>query len=138
MSTKPVPEINDLNRIFYEGTAKGELRLCRCRSCGELFRFTHPLCPKCWSNQLDHVVASGKGKVESFTIAHMPPYDAWAADVPYVIALVMLDEGVRMMANVAIDGADIAIDMPVEVWFERRGAVAIPQFRPALQGSSTA
>lgn len=130
MSGKPIPEVNDLNRSFFEGTALGELRLCRCRSCDALFRFTHPLCPTCWSNHFDHIVASGKGRIESFTIVHMPPFDAWAADTPYVIALIMLDEGVRMMANVAIGTADIAIDMPVEVWFEQRGAIAIPQFRP--------
>lgn len=131
MSGKPVPEVTDLNRAFFEGTAKGELRLRHCRSCGELFRFAHPLCPNCWSDSLDHVVASGKGKVESFTVVHMPPYEAWASSVPYVLALVALDEGVRMMSNIDIDVADVAIDMPVEVWFEQRDAIAIPQFRPA-------
>lgn len=129
MSGKPVPEITELNRAFFEGTAKGELRLRHCRSCGAVFRFTHPLCPDCWSDTLDHVVASGKGSVESFTIVHMPPYEAWAADVPYVIALIKLNEGVRMMANIDIDVADVTIGMPVEVWFERRDTVAVPQFR---------
>jgi len=129
MSGKPVPEITEMNRAFFEGTARGELRLRHCRSCDAVFRFVHPLCPDCWSDALDHVVASGKGTVESFTIVHMPPYEAWAADVPYVIALIKLEEGVRMMANIDGDGADVAVGMPVEVWFERRDDVAIAQFR---------
>jgi uncharacterized OB-fold protein len=62
----------------------------------------------------------------------MPPYEAFAGDVPYVIALVMLEEGVRMMANIiGIAPDEVTIDMPVEVFFEQRGDVALPQFRPA-------
>lgn len=131
MSGKPVPEITPLNRVFFEGTAAGELRLCRCMKCGELFRYVHPLCPECWSDSFDYVVSSGKGKIESYTVMHMPPYEAWAADVPYVIALVRLEEGVRMMANVDMDANKVVIDIPVEVWFEQRDDVFIPQFRPA-------
>lgn len=129
MSAKPVPEITDLNRAFFEGTAKGELRLRHCCSCDAVFRFAHPLCPKCWSDALDYVVASGNGTIESYTVVHMPPYEAWADDLPYVIALITLDEGVRVMGNIDVASADVSIGMPVEVWFEQRGPVALPQFR---------
>jgi uncharacterized protein len=132
MSMKPTPEITSLNRLFFEGTAQGELRLLHCLACETKFRFTHPLCPNCWSDNLEYQVASGRGTVETFTIMHMPPYEAFAGDVPYVIALVMLEEGVRMMANIiGIAPDEVTIDMPVEVFFEQRGDVALPQFRPA-------
>jgi hypothetical protein len=132
MSIKPVPEVTALNRLFYEGTARGELRLRLCLACGARFRFTHPLCPVCWSPDLAYEVSSGRGVVESFTIIQMPPYEAFAADVPYVIALVMLDERVRMMANIMdILPDQVSIGMPVQVFFELRGDVFLPQFRPS-------
>jgi len=132
MSIKPVPEITAVNHLFFEGTARGELRLRLCLACGARFRFSHPLCPNCWSHDLTYEVSSGQGVIESFTIIHMPPYEAFAADVPYVIALVMLQERVRMMANIIdIPPEQVSIDMHVNVFFELRGGVFLPQFRPS-------
>ena len=132
MNAKPIPEITQLNRLFFEGTAQGELRVLHCLACETKFRFAHPLCPNCWSDDYEYQVCSGRGVVDTFTVMHMPPYEAFAGDVPYVIALVMLEEGVRMMANIiGMPAKDVVIDMPVEVFFEQRGNVAVPQFRPA-------
>lgn len=132
MSDKLIPEINDTNRLYWEGTALGELRLRECQACKAKFRFNHAWCPQCGSDDLGYIVASGNGTIANFSIIHVPPYEAYAGDVPYTLALIDLDEGVRMMANiVGCDPADIAIGQRVSVTFEDRGDRKLPQFTPA-------
>ena len=131
MSSKPVPEIGTLNREYFEGCALGELRLRRCLACGAKFRFAHEWCPVCWSAELGWEKASGRGRVSHFSIVHQAPSPAFEGDLPYVIALIELEEGVRMMSNITgCAPQDVHIGMAVEVRFEIRGAVAIPVFEP--------
>lgn len=132
MSDKLVPEVNDTTRLYWEGTAAGELRLRSCKSCGAKFRFNHGWCPECGSDDLGYVVSTGKGVVTNFSIIHVPPYDAYAAEVPYALALIDLEEGVRMMANVVdCDPTAVCVGMKVAVTYEDRGGVKLPQFKPA-------
>ena len=127
----PVPDIDDVNRLYFEGTAAGELRIRHCRSCGNLFRFAHAWCPSCWSQDLDFKVASGRGRVETFTVVHQAPYPSFEDRIPYVIALIELEEGVRMMSNiVGCDPEEVEIGLPVSVTYEERGPVMIPMFAP--------
>lgn len=127
----PVPEVDDVNRLYFEGTADGELRIRRCESCGARFRFAYAWCPECWSQDLAFNVASGRGKVETFSIIHQAPYEAFEDRLPYVIALIELDEGVRMMSNIVNCPPDeVHIGMSVSVVFEQRGPVALPMFEP--------
>jgi len=88
------------------------------------------LCPECWSDQLEWVESKGMGTVHSFTVIHRAPISAFAARTPYVVALIELDEGPRMMANVIGDDAlSVRIGDRVGVTFEDRGDGAmIPQF----------
>jgi len=132
MSEKLAPEINDTNRLYWEGTAVGELRLRHCKACGAKFRFNHGWCPQCGSDDMGHIVSSGRGVVTNFSVIHVPPYEAYAAEVPYALALVDLAEGVRMMANIVeCDPATVSVGMSVELTFEDRGDVKLPQFKPA-------
>jgi len=127
----PVPDIDDVNRLYFEGTASGELRIRHCRSCGKLFRFAHAWCPECWSQDLDFKVASGRGWVETFTVVHQAPYPSFEDRIPYVIALIELDEGVRIMSNIVdCDPGEVEIGLPVAVTFEERDLVMIPMFTP--------
>ncbi len=88
------------------------------------------LCPVCWSDQLEWVESKGTGSIHSFTVIRRAPMAAFAPSVPYVIALIELDEGPRMMANVrGADALSTRIDDRVKVIFEDRGDGAmIPQF----------
>ena len=132
MSEKPVPEVSELNRDYFEGCARGELRIRSCNACGARFRFAHALCPECWSADLGFEQASGQAKVTHFTVVHQAPVPAFQAESPYVLAMVELDEGVRMMTNVVgCDPESVAIGMKVAVRFEARGEVRIPVFAPA-------
>jgi uncharacterized OB-fold protein len=128
MNDKPVPRVTDLNRLYFEGCALGELRLRQCRRCQALFRFAHAWCPQCWSLELAFIVASGRGRVSHFSIVYQPPSAAF--EVPYVLALIELEEGVRMMSNVQCDPAEVQIGLPVQVRFERRAEVYLPMFIP--------
>lgn len=126
--TKPVPTITDLNRLYFEGCAQGELRLRTCRRCQARFRFAHAWCPKCWSLELDWTKASGLGVVSHFSVVYQPPSAAF--ETPYVLALIQLDEQVRMMSQVKCDPAQVRIGLPVRVTFEQRGDVTLPMFVP--------
>lgn len=130
MAELPVPAITPDTAPYWDGAREGKLLLQRCLGCGALRFYPRHLCPGCWSESVEWVEASGRGRVHSFTIIHRPPAPAFAAQVPYVVALIDLEEGPRMMANVLGDGArQVRIDDPVRVTFEERaGGFKLPQF----------
>lgn len=132
MNGGPIPEVTPVNQPFWDGTAVGELRIRTCHSCGTRFRFVSDWCPTCWSADLGWEAVSGRGKVAAMSVVHMAPYESVAARVPYVLALIELDEGPVMMSNVVdCDPATVTIGMRVQVTFEARGDLQLPQFRPA-------
>jgi uncharacterized OB-fold protein len=129
MTAKPVPEITDFNRPYFEGCAQGELRVRTCRRCHHRFRFSHYLCPNCWSDDLGWEPVSGRGTVTHFTVVHQAPYPSFEADAPYVIVLVELEVGVRMMGNLLqCDPEEVRIGLPVRAVYEARGDVSLPMF----------
>lgn len=131
MTNKPIPPVTSVNKAFWEGTAQGLLLVRACQNCGARFRFTTDWCPKCWSLDVVNQQSSGLGSVIGRTIVHMAPYAAYAADVPYVLALVQLDDGPVMMSNViGCDPDTVQVDMRVQVEFEPRGDIMLPMFRP--------
>lgn len=132
---KPLPKLTALNRPFWEGTLRGELRMQRCRSCGKFWYPVEPRCPKCLADVYDWEALRGRGTVLSFVVFHQV-YDSRFKDaVPYNVALVELEEDVRMFSNiVGVPDDAIHVGMPVEVEFHpATEEVAIPRFRPAAQ-----
>jgi uncharacterized protein len=101
-----------------------------CRTCGAKHFMPRHLCPKCWSNDLEWVESRGLGIVHSFSIVYRAPTPIFAAIAPYVIALIDLEEGPRMFANVIGENARaVSIGDRVRVVFEDRGdGVMVPQF----------
>lgn len=91
------PVVNRDNAYFFEGTAKGELRIQRCNACGALRHPPGPACPECGAFDRGHVVAAGEGTVFSYLVHHAPQVPG--KELPLTIALVDLDEGVRMVAE---------------------------------------
>ncbi|MBF6236200.1 bifunctional MaoC family dehydratase/OB-fold nucleic acid binding domain-containing protein [Nocardia otitidiscaviarum] len=110
------PTVSKDTEFFWDGTKLGELRIQR-RPDGTL---QHPPVPALWkdkSEQTDYVVASGRGTVFSFVVHHAPKVPGRA--LPYVVALVELEEGVRMLGELrGIDPAEVEVGLPVEVGFE--------------------
>lgn len=130
---KPLPKLTALNRPFWEGTLRGELCMQRCRACGKFWYPIEPRCPKCLSKDYDWSALCGRGTVLSFVVFHQV-YDArFKGAVPYNVALVELEEDVRMFSNiVGVPDDAIHVGMPVEVQFHpATEEVSIPRFRPA-------
>lgn len=133
--TGPMPDITPMSQLYWEGTTRGELRLRRCNDCGKLFRFVRALCPACWSHNLGWIAACGDGVVIARAVVAAAPYPSMEGRAPYVLALIELQEGVTMMANVlGCNLSDVFIGMSVTVFFEQRGEIALPQFRPVDRG----
>ena len=118
---------------FYEAARRGELRLQRCRACAHWIFYPRAACPRCLSMDLAWEAASGRGTLHTFTIVARGQ-KGFPLPSPYVLAIVELAEGPRLMTNlvgVAADPAALRIGMPVEVVFEDvTPDVALPRFRP--------
>jgi hypothetical protein len=129
--TRPLPIKTHEAMPFWEGCNRGELLLQRCDKCHAIQWFPRAYCREC-SNQTFHwSKASGRARVVSSSIVRKPINPSFAAMVPYVIAIVELDEGMRMMTNI-VDAADRVIKAGdrVEVEFERQNEdTVIPVFR---------
>jgi uncharacterized OB-fold protein len=130
------PAISPDNAFFWEGVEEGCLRIQRCAGCGVLRHPPAPMCPDCHSLEWDHVVASGRGRVFSFVVAHHPPIPPFT--YPNLIVLVELEEGTRLVSNLLdVEPADAEIGMPVEVDFVRvEGDFVLPLFRPTRSDST--
>jgi uncharacterized protein len=111
------PQMNRDTQFFWDGTAAGELRIQRCNACGELRHPPGPMCPTCHAADRGYVVASGRGTVFSFLVHHAPRLPG--KELPVTLALIELEEGVRMVGEVHAGEETISIGDPVEVVFER-------------------
>lgn len=133
MPAKPVPVPDEASAPFFEGAREGRLMLMRCRACGAWRAPARDRCDVCWSTDTEWAQASGRGTVYAFGIMHQVYHPAFAAEVPYNVAVVELDEGVRLTTTITGCPNDaIRVGMPVEVVFEPAGdAVTLPKFRPA-------
>jgi uncharacterized OB-fold protein len=109
------PVVNRDTAFFFDGTARGELRIQTCNACGVLRHPPGPVCPHCHAMDRGHVVASGRGTVFSFLVHHAPQVPG--KQLPLPLALVELEEGVRMVGAVRGDGLEIGA--PVQVVFDR-------------------
>ena len=116
---KPLPVPNADTEPFWAGCAEGELRLQRCRACGHAQFPPRAFCARCHTSAPSWEVASGRGRVVSHTRVHRAPSPAFKAETPYVVALVDLEEGPRMMLRLHGEAAAAPeIGAPVEIRFE--------------------
>jgi uncharacterized protein len=129
---KPVPSPDADSAPFWRACRSRKLLLQRCVSCGAVRFPPSGMCPQCRSTAAEWIEASGRGTLYSWIVVHHPvPKEVYAADVPYVVALVELEEGVRMPTNL-VGCAPHAIrgGMPVEVVFDEVSAeLTLPRFR---------
>lgn len=130
---KPVPAPDPATREYWEAAARSELRLPKCTSCGKLHFYPRPACPHCGGTAFDWPLCSGTGTIYSYTVVQRAPSPAFEPDVPYVVAIIALDEGPHLMSNiVGADPATIRIGQQVSVQFREAGdGVCIPVFAPA-------
>jgi uncharacterized protein len=128
---RPAPICTEDNVVFWDACREGRLIAQRCADCGRLRHPPRPMCPSCGSLKIDIVELSGRGVVYSYAALHHPKSPAF--DYPVLAALVDLDEGVRLLANldgVAVD--EVRIGMPVAVRLvPTADGYAVPAFHPA-------
>ncbi len=127
---RPRPALTQDNRFFFDGANEHKLLIQRCTACGTLRHPPRPACANCRSFQWDALEASGRGTIYSFVVNHYPKVPAF--DYPLVVALIELEEGTRLVANVAdITPETVAIGMPVMATFVAfDDDLTLPVFRP--------
>ena len=132
---KPLPEIQPWSKQFWEGTKQHKLLIQECKDCGVKIFYPRKICPECWSPNLSWSKASGRGKIFSYSVTMAGVEDRFAADLPFILALVDLEEGVRMMTNIVdCKPDDISIGMDVEVVFEDvTEEITLPKWRPVTK-----
>jgi uncharacterized OB-fold protein len=130
VSGRLAPAVTPDTQFFWDGLREHRLLIQRCAGCGVLRHPPRPMCPACRSLEWDAVEASGRGTVRSCVIPHHPPLP-WFPE-PYVVAIVDLDEGVRLVTNVVgVDPHAVTIGMAVQVRFETfDDGLVLPLFAP--------
>ena len=137
---KPVPVPDEASAPFFDGARDGLLMLRRCRACNTsmspvagIGAPVRPRCVTCFSGDLQWAPSTGRAALHSFVLMHQLYDEAFAADIPYNIAVVETEEGVLLTSQVVGCPNDaLAIGMVLEVVFEQVSeTVAIPKFRPA-------
>lgn len=130
---KPVPVIQPWTKEFWKATKQGKLLVQHCKDCGANIFFPKKVCPECWSENLTWIESSGKAFVYTFTTMLDMVEPKFMNDLPYVIAMVDLEEGIRMTTRIVnCNPNDVKIGMVVEVVFEDVSPeCSLPMFQPA-------
>ena len=132
-TNRPLPSPTPETRPYWDALKEHKLLIQRCKDCSKAYFYPRPFCPHCFSSNVEWFEASGKGTLYSFVINHRPA-PGFGSD-PYVIAVVELEEGPRMMSNlidIESDPEKVHCDMAVEIaYLDVTDEVTLPQFRPA-------
>jgi uncharacterized OB-fold protein len=129
---KPIPVPDEASKPFFEGAREHRLTIQRCRACGTAHWPVQSRCSACLSADIAWVQASGRGTLYTFSLMHQVIHPGFASEVPYNVAEVDLEEGLRVTsAIVGCSNADLHIGMPLEVTFEDiTEEVSLPKFQP--------
>lgn len=140
MSTAPrfdLPSPDDETQPYWDAAREGKLLIKRCRACGMAHFYPRPFCPKCWSEEVVWEEASGRATLYTYSVVHRNDLPPWPERVPYVAAIVDLEEGPRMMTNVVnCDPGQLRIGMPLRVTFRpETEEFAVPVFEPDTEAA---
>ena len=127
---RPVPDPDATERPFYEAAAEGRLMIQECGACGHRQFYPRAICTACGAEP-GWIEASGRGEIYTFTVVrqfHAPPFKE---ELPYVVAMIALEEGVQMFGTVTdVAPEDARIGMPVEAYAVRvEEGIALPFWR---------
>jgi len=132
--SRPQPPMTPVSAPFWDATREKRYLLQWCRDCEKAVYFPRSFCPHCSGSALEWRPASGRAQVYAFTVDYRPQHPAFGPD-PYVVALIDLEEGVRVMTNVVdCQPADVRVGLPVELtWAPLDDGRNLPLYRPVLQ-----
>ncbi len=128
--TRPLPVPDGDTKPYWDAAKEHRLVIQRCQDCQHAIFYPRSICPQCMSDRVAWIGATGKGTVYSYTVVHRAPAQ-FADDAPYVVALIDLAEGVRMMSNVVgSPPSSVRIGAAVEVVFDDvTSDISLPKFR---------
>jgi uncharacterized OB-fold protein len=133
---KPIPIPTPESERYWQGCKQHELWLRFCNSCSKPYFYPRDICPMCGGRDVTWKQMSGNGSIYTFAIVQRAPTPGFAEDVPFVNAIVELDEGPRMLASmvdIEPDPAKVKVGMPVQVTFEDiTEEISLPKFRPRV------
>jgi uncharacterized OB-fold protein len=130
---RPLPEMRNFGAEYWRSAARGVLSVPKCDRCGQTFWHPRPRCPHCGSQDVSWIASMGTGEIHTFTIVRQSGAPFFKTRVPYAVAMILLDEGARVMSNVVgVDVDAVHIGMRVSAVFEPVGeGLAIPLFEPS-------
>jgi len=113
-----LPTVETGTRPYWEAAKAGKLLIARCRACEKVHHYPRPFCPSCWSDDIEAIEASGRGTLYTYSTVFVNDLHPFKERLPYVAAMVELEEGPRLMTNlVDCEPEDLAVGMAVEVTF---------------------
>ena len=122
---RPLPQpITPETKPFWDGLREQKLMIPKCNDCGRAFFYPRIVCPLCHSRNVGWVEASGRGRLYSFEIAYQTIGRTFKVKPPYVLAMIELEEGPRMLSNlinVEPDPKKLKFDMPVDIVIKDAG-----------------
>ena len=132
----PLPALTPDVAPFYEAARRGELRFQRCGVCRAWRHYPRPTCPACRSPEFAWEIASGRGRIFTWTIVHGPTLPAFQDQVPYNVVDVLLDEGIHFVSQVLECPPDaLRADLPVTaVFVPVTDEITLVKFRRAPAG----
>ncbi len=130
---RPDPRTTPLAAPFWEAANERTLSTPKCRACGERHFPPGPVCPECLSNDLEWVPVTGRGKLVSWVVFHQVYWEEVREDMPYLVATVDLDEGIRLITSLTGAAAEYPVyGMPLRVnYLENTYGQLLPVFEAA-------
>ena len=130
---KPEPVVQPWAQQYWDAARNNRLVLQYCSRCDKVIHYPRIACPHCGSDDLGWREATGRGTIYSYTVVESNAPSAFIPDIPYVVAVIRLEEGVQMLSNVVdCDPCSLRCDQPVEVTFRvLNERFTLPCFRPS-------
>ncbi|HBP14132.1 MAG TPA: acyl dehydratase [Gammaproteobacteria bacterium] len=129
---KPIPRPSSTTRPFWDGLNERKVQIQRCDACDSWVFYPRTRCPSCLGNQLVWHEVSGRGVLYTYTLARQPTAPHFADETPQQLAVVELDEGVRMTSTlVNVEPSDIVIGMRLRPYFDQvSDAITLLRYQP--------
>jgi len=113
-----LPTVETDTRPYWDAAKEGKLLIAKCDACGKVHHYPRPFCPSCWSEDVHPIEASGRGTLYTYSTVYVNDLHPFKTRLPYVAALVELEEGPRLMTNIeGCEPDELSVGMAVEVDF---------------------
>jgi uncharacterized protein len=129
---RPLPDLSDQDTgAFWQAAQEHRLTYQVCDSCGRVVFYPRAHCPHCGSEDLQVHDSAGRGTLYSYTVIRQTPDPAFRDDVPYIVALVDLAEGFRILTHLRSEPEEVTVGQQVSLEWMTRDGVELPVFAPA-------